>query len=138
MGFTPCTTPGTKSISHSLSIGHLKLDGCQIVQLDQKPPPAAPEERQLCQRPASSMRTCPFKPSLLALQRSCPMLLPDASLNQRLPSGPAVMTTGLLLGVGIGNSRILPESANALRVASVSTQMSRQSIPMNRKKRSEK
>ena len=59
--------------------------------------------------------------SLNPLQCSWPMLLPRNSVNQRLPSGPAVMPTGWLSAVGIGNSRILPESANAVR-----TEMSRQ------------
>lgn len=35
-----------------------------------------------------------------------PILLPPASVNQRLPSGPAVMPWGRLSVVGIGNSVI--------------------------------
>src|SRR5260370_34448722 len=37
-----------------------------------------------------------------------PILLPKASVNQRLPSGPAVMLAGLLLAVGIWNAEKLP------------------------------
>ncbi len=59
-------------------------------------------------------------------------------MNQRLPSGPAVMPTGLLEAVVIGNSLILPESAKAVGAASVSTQMSRLKSPTKKEKRSEK
>ncbi len=37
-----------------------------------------------------------------------PILLVAVSVNHRLPSGPAVMPTGPLLAVGVGNSVILP------------------------------
>ena len=37
-----------------------------------------------------------------------PILLPSASVNQRLPSGPAVMPRGLLPAVGTGNSVMTP------------------------------
>jgi hypothetical protein len=37
-----------------------------------------------------------------------PILLPACSVNQRLPSGPAVMMFGVLAGVGTGNSVMLP------------------------------
>src|SRR5438105_3303452 len=33
-----------------------------------------------------------------------PILLPSSSVNHRLPSGPVVMSLGVLLLVGIGNS----------------------------------
>ena len=88
-------------------------------------------------KPSRSQGTCPLLPCPVSLQRSCPILLPIPSVNQRLPSGPAVMPTGLLLAVGTANSRILPESARALGAASVSTQMSRLKSPANREKRRE-
>src|SRR4051794_21138943 len=48
----------------------------------------------------------------LALTHYCvvmrPILLPEASVNQRLPSGPAVMPAGLLLAVGIRIAEKLP------------------------------
>jgi hypothetical protein len=37
------------------------------------------------------------------------MLLPSASVNQRLPSGPSVIVVGRLAAVGTGNSVMLPE-----------------------------
>ena len=37
-----------------------------------------------------------------------PILLASASVNQRLPSGPAVIPAGTLSAVGIGNSVIVP------------------------------
>ena len=37
-----------------------------------------------------------------------PILLPLLSVNQRLPSGPAVMPRGTASGVGIGNSVTTP------------------------------
>src|SRR5512142_562116 len=37
-----------------------------------------------------------------------PILLPSASVNQRAPSGPAVMPAGALFGVGTANSVITP------------------------------
>src|SRR5436853_7454529 len=37
-----------------------------------------------------------------------PILLPSRSVNQRLPSGPAVIPSGLLLDVGRGNSLMVP------------------------------
>jgi hypothetical protein len=33
-----------------------------------------------------------------------PILFPDASVNQTFPSGPAVMSAGVLRGVGTSNS----------------------------------
>ena len=48
----------------------------------------------------------------LALTHYCvvirPILLALFSANQRLPSGPAVIPSGLLLAVGIGNAEKLP------------------------------
>src|SRR6516225_2244627 len=46
--------------------------------------------------------------SLNPLQCNCPMLLPVNSVNQRSPSGPAVMPKGPLPTVGIGNSVTTP------------------------------
>src|SRR5713101_8651302 len=37
-----------------------------------------------------------------------PILLPENSVNQRLPSGPVVMPNGLLLAVGMKNSVTAP------------------------------
>src|SRR5208337_3807211 len=37
-----------------------------------------------------------------------PILLPLSSVNQRLPSGPAVISTGVLPGVGIAYSAMMP------------------------------
>src|SRR5260221_1024179 len=37
-----------------------------------------------------------------------PIFLPEPSVNQTLPSGPAVMAAGLLLAVGIPNAEKLP------------------------------
>src|SRR3989442_9539040 len=59
--------------------------------------------------PAGSEVTMPSPvPALLTLRvtskASRPIRLPKASVNQRLPSGPAVIPNGPLLGVGIGNS----------------------------------
>ena len=38
-----------------------------------------------------------------------PILLPGVSVNQRLPSGPAVMSSGEWLPAGVGNSVTAPE-----------------------------
>jgi len=65
------------------------------------------------EKPTGSQGTYPGKPSPLALQRSCPILLPSSSVNQRLPSGPAMMPPGELEGL-LGpagpkrNSRMVP------------------------------
>ena len=37
-----------------------------------------------------------------------PIRLPDASVNQSAPSGPAAMPAGRLSGVGTGNSVVAP------------------------------
>jgi hypothetical protein len=50
-----------------------------------------------------------------------PMRLAAASVNQRLPSGPAVIEEGLLEGVGMGNSRIAGLPDNKQRVSRLST-----------------
>src|SRR2546426_12561345 len=63
--------------------------------------------------PAGSEVTMPSPvPALLTLRvtskASRPIRLPKASVNQRLPSGPAVIPNGPLLGVGSGNSAMGP------------------------------